>query len=340
MLSTTTLFRLLALLASSATVTAGDSVSVLGKTWQVAHSNQDGVQHLTEYLLPGDTIDKWRALVTRHHIRDPDSKFQVTHLLTMIRDGFPADCSNFDWSIVRQNDHEALYTWSHDGCGTTDPAEAERALIKTIPGGLCRWSYAMRGAKLDTLNLAQLDGELTNLPCDVPTTAISDAPPPAAGYTRFQIAGVGPMDLPFTAEGARPTADKKAKIEMAGFLVGVSDAHPNQASLIWAFGFTNKSLKNVQSVKVEEVSPSPTSILRVEDSAPVFRSKYWSGNSRPELATAQNHPWLYAEGPSIFVFRFTIQERGQAPRVLYQPTIFSPAAKQQFRAQIEKLNRG
>lgn len=321
-----------------ATAAAEDSISVLGRSWQVGNSAQDESQQLTEYVLPGEAVENWSALVSHQYIHDPDAKLDLGRLLKLIRGGFPAECINFDWSVVRKNRTEALYTWKHDGCANAR-AEAERSLLKRVRGGLCRWSYATRVDPLDTLNIAQLDADLARLPCEgapQPTTSEQAKP----GHMRFQIAGVGPMDLPMSPGGPRSVADGAMKIEMAGFLVGKSQENPQQASLIWTFGFTNKSLKNVRIVKVEEVSPSEAGILRVEDPSPSFRDKYWSGASRPEVATPENHPWLYSKGPSLFVFRFTVHEQGKEPRVLYQPTVFSPEAKQHFRAQIAKLNGG
>jgi hypothetical protein len=156
----------------------------------------------------------------------------------------------------------------------------------------------------------------------------------------FQIAGVGPMELPMTAEGAVPTEDRKVRIDFAGFMVVKPRENPGQAALAWSFGFRAKSLKNLESVRIEEVSPTATAIVRVMDAAPRLSGRDWVGWSEQEVASAGNHPWLYADGSSVFVFRFTIKERGKEPRVYYQPTSFSTAVKKQFQAMIDKINQG
>src|SRR5262245_36467847 len=92
----------LVLLATSGILHAADSVTVLDLNWQVGHTAQDEQQQLTEYVLPGETVEKWSALVTRHFIFDPQSKFQIKRLLKLMRSGFGPDCINFTWTVVRQ----------------------------------------------------------------------------------------------------------------------------------------------------------------------------------------------------------------------------------------------
>ena len=156
----------------------------------------------------------------------------------------------------------------------------------------------------------------------------------------FKIAGVGWMDLRVSTAGALPAEDRKVRIEVAGILVSPSKEEPKRANLLWTFGFTNKGMKAVESVRVEEVSPTEVAITRVDDASPEFKDGYWIGNSVPTEATRDTQPWLYAEGPSNFVFRFSVKEPGKEPRVLYQVAAFSQEAKEYFRAQIKKINEG
>jgi hypothetical protein len=156
----------------------------------------------------------------------------------------------------------------------------------------------------------------------------------------FQIAGVGPMELPMTEDGAPPAKNRKMKVDFAGFMVGKRAGNPREAALIWTFGFRNKSLKNIESVRVEEVSPTDVAIVRVLDESPKLIDRGWIGTAEPQVATRETQPWLYSQGMSVFVFRFTVKERGQEPQVLYQPTVFSPEAKQAFRRMIEKIQEG
>jgi len=145
----------------------GDGVKVLGQTWQVGHTANDEQQYLTEYVLPGEKVEQWSALVTRLFIKDPDEQFNIKRLMKLQRALFPPDCINLAWTVVRQSKTEVLYTWQHDSCDQA-PAEAERALLKRVPGGLCRWSYATRVDPLNTKNLDELDADLAMQACEQP----------------------------------------------------------------------------------------------------------------------------------------------------------------------------
>jgi hypothetical protein len=51
-------------------------------------------------------------------------------------------------------------------------------------------------------------------------------------------------------------------------------------------------------------------------------------------------PWLFADGPSTFVFRITINEPANDSREYFQPAWFSSEAKAHFREMIARINGG
>lgn len=156
--------------------------------------------------------------------------------------------------------------------------------------------------------------------------------------TPFVLAGGTTVTLPMTDAGAVPADDGKVKIEVAGLIIEPSAENPKRASLIWTFGLTSKSIKNIESISVAEVAPTETEIVLVNDQAPTLTKKYWIGSSPPVEVTREAAEWLFADDTSTFVFRFTINERGKAPRVLYQPSRFSDEAKAYFREMVARIN--
>lgn len=156
--------------------------------------------------------------------------------------------------------------------------------------------------------------------------------------TPFVLAGGTTVMLPMTEAGAIPADDGKVKIQVAGFVIKPSTENPKRATLVWTFGLTSKSLKNIESISVAEVAPADTEIVLVNDLAPKLTKKYWMGSSTPVEVTREAAEWLFADDVSTFVFRFNINERGKAPRVLYQPTMFSGEAKAYFREMIARIN--
>lgn len=156
----------------------------------------------------------------------------------------------------------------------------------------------------------------------------------------FAIAGGKTVVLPITDAGPIPAEDRRAKIEVAGFMIMPSEGDPQLAMLVWTFGLTNKAVKNVESITVAEVAPADAEMTLVNDIAPKFEKRYWIGRTTPVAATRESAPWLFADGASTFVFRFTISEHGKDARTYFQPASFSSEAKAHFRQMIERINGG
>src|SRR5688500_2932168 len=109
----------------------------------------------------------------------------------------------------------------------------------------------------------------------------------------FQIAGGQTVVLPITHAGPIPAEDRKAKVEVAGFMITRSKDDPKLAMIVWTFGLTIKSIKNVESISVAEVAPTVTEIPLVNDAAPKLAKKYWMGSTAPVAATRGVAPWLF-----------------------------------------------
>ena len=157
-------------------------------------------------------------------------------------------------------------------------------------------------------------------------------------YAAFPIAGGQTITLPFTDAGAIPAENDRVKILTAGFGIGPSKQNKKQAELFWGFDFEAKSsLEKLETVAVEEVSPSKTAVSFIQDTAPVLKNGVWSGTAKPIPANRASIPWLYTNDGSIYVFRFTIKPEGEAAFVLYQLAWFSAPAKQTLQQLIEHI---
>lgn len=156
----------------------------------------------------------------------------------------------------------------------------------------------------------------------------------------FVIAGGQSVSLPITDAGPISAENDKAKILVAGFGIVPSKQNERQAALLWGFDFEVKSGKQLESVVVDEVSPSQTAVTLVEDNAPVLKNGVWSGTAKSIPANSTSTPWLYSKKQSVYVFRFTIRFAGEPAFVLYQPTWFSGPAKESFQQMISRIEHG
>ncbi len=146
----------------------------------------------------------------------------------------------------------------------------------------------------------------------------------------FVIAGGKTIYLPSTDGGPIPAENDLVIIQSAGFFVAPSKGNPKQPVLHWGFSFKSKGPDAFEEVIVGEVSPSEKEVIYLKDSAPVLKNKQWLGNRDPLIVSQTSTPWLYSGKASIFVFKFTIKAKGQAPTVLYQPAWFSKEVKSMF----------
>lgn len=157
---------LLTLNAIAGVSSAADSISVLGRRWEVGYTAQNAQQQLTEYVLPGEKVEAWSALVTRQILLDPEGRIELKRLVGLIHDAIdPGGCKNFQWKVVKESKSKTIYTWSHEGCPNNGP-EAERTVIVRASRGWCRWAYATRSGPVDPRAAKTLDADFAKLSCD------------------------------------------------------------------------------------------------------------------------------------------------------------------------------
>ena len=150
----------------------------------------------------------------------------------------------------------------------------------------------------------------------------------------FMIAGGETVTLPVTAAGPIPAENEQFKIEVAGFSVGPSKVENGKKALIWGFALTNKVSVKLESVVVEEVAPTNQPKILVSDSAPESKNGVWRGSAQEIIPSAQTTPWLFENGTSTFIYRFSIKPKNAPVVVLYQPSSFAVQSKAVFRQMI------
>jgi hypothetical protein len=157
-------------------------------------------------------------------------------------------------------------------------------------------------------------------------------------YMPFVIAGGKTVDLATTDAGPIPAENDRVVIQAAGFRVEPSKENHRVAALTWVFGFKSKTDEAFDEVLIEEVSPSPTPITYIRDSAPTLDDKLWLRDRVSLGVTPATVPWLYSTTTTVFVFKFTIKAKGAAPIEIYQPAWFPQGAKEYFLAMAARLN--
>lgn len=108
--------------------------------WVVGNQQRNANQSLTEYVLPGQTVENWRELVTSTVFFQP---VPVDRLVDQIHTLMSKDCPSLVWNVIRRDEKTIVFEWRDSGCGGFEPqTELDRVTIEK--DGLYRLAYAVK----------------------------------------------------------------------------------------------------------------------------------------------------------------------------------------------------
>jgi hypothetical protein len=128
-------------MASLATVTVSSQTPQFdGRGWTVGNHQQTAAQSLTEYVLPGQTVDTWQELVTSTVFVQP---VPIAPFVERIHTLMAKDCPSLEWNVIRQDERTAIFEFRDAGCGGFE-AQHELDRVTIEPDGLYRLAYAAK----------------------------------------------------------------------------------------------------------------------------------------------------------------------------------------------------
>lgn len=155
-------------------------------------------------------------------------------------------------------------------------------------------------------------------------------PSPVASEDRSLPLGDGTViEHPWDDAGPLPAHNDWVNVEVAGYLLSESTAG---AGFTWTWTFTLRlDHPGIDMVVVSDVTDTVTRRL-VEPGAGVFTGEKWLAQSEPSPVSAFHQPWLFRDGESVRVLRFSIADSAGETRILYQPVLFSHEGKRNLTA--------
>ena len=111
-----------------------------GRGWTVGNHQQSAEQSLTEYVLPGQTVDTWKELVTSTVFVQP---VPIAPFVARIHALMAKDCPSLEWNVIRQDERTAVFEFRDAGCGGFE-AQHELDRVTIEPDGLYRLAYAAK----------------------------------------------------------------------------------------------------------------------------------------------------------------------------------------------------
>ena len=120
------------------------------RQWKLGYENYnpDKKAVIKEFVPEGETIEAWNELITLQFFEDLQNKITVAQFLQKVQDGIQKACPEVKWSTVSEQEKEAVYRWSIQGCpGQPDQTEITRVFAGQE--GMHIWHYSAKDSKLD-----------------------------------------------------------------------------------------------------------------------------------------------------------------------------------------------
>ena len=116
-----------------------------GRAWTIGNHQQTSSVSMTEFTLPGQTVDNWRELVTSQVFSDREHSMVLSILLGGIEGSLSSGCPSLSWNVISRNDDIIVYEWHDGGCGGFEP-QGEVGRLGRGPEGIHRLAYATKSS--------------------------------------------------------------------------------------------------------------------------------------------------------------------------------------------------
>ena len=158
---------------------------------------------------------------------------------------------------------------------------------------------------------------------------------------KFTISGGQVVELTVSERGALPATADGVRVEVAGPIFGPSKNSPEKVALIWAFTLSVPKDAKYSSLTIENVTDAEAKLIASQDQPPVRTLKAPDGEELhllelrglPSDISPESTPWVYQDGTTTIIFRFTLKRASENDITLHQLAMFG----QEPKAQIQKM---
>lgn len=159
--------------------------------------------------------------------------------------------------------------------------------------------------------------------------ACSDIEAPAPGSRTLQLGDGSEISHAWDEAGPLPASNDWVKVEVAGYLLS-EDKVGEGFSWTWTFTLDMNN-PGVNLIVISDVSDANV-VRLVEADEGVFHSGKWLAQSASMPVSGFHQPWLFKDGDTVRVMRFSLADIHGETRILYQPVLFSHASKKSLLA--------
>ena len=127
----------------SGTAAAGPDVPKFdGRAWAVGHQQRNNNQSITEYVLPGQTVENWKEMVTSEVYF---KAIPMSAVVKMFEAKLARGCPSLVFTVVKQDEQTAVIEWRDSGCGGFEPS-SELARFAIEQDRVYRLAYSVKGS--------------------------------------------------------------------------------------------------------------------------------------------------------------------------------------------------
>ncbi len=132
------------------------------------------------------------------------------------------------------------------------------------------------------------------------------------------------IEHPWDEAGPLPASNDWVNVEVAGYMLAENREGPGYN---WTWTFTLGLKKSdIDLVAVSDVTDRPSARL-VGPNDGIFNGSKWLAQSESVPVSGFHLPWLFKDGESVRVLRFSIANKAGETRILYQPVLFTHEGK-------------
>lgn len=162
----------------------------------------------------------------------------------------------------------------------------------------------------------------------------------------FTISGGQVVELAVSERGALPATADGVRVEVAGPIFGPSKNSPEKVALTWAFTLSVPKGAKYSTLTIENVTDTEPKLIASLDQPPVRTLKAPDGRELhllelrglPSDISPESTPWVYQEGTTTIIFRFTLKRSSENDIALHQLTMFGQEPKAQIQKMVQRAS--
>jgi hypothetical protein len=135
------------------------------RQWVVGYNAHENSEKITEYILQGESVDKWSELITIYENVGLQKSVKLQDYVLYMEKVMAATCPMSHWNIIQSSDESVVYEWSVRACAKAeDQTELARAILGKDGITLVRYtvkqdeiSQAVRQKWINILNSIKIE---------------------------------------------------------------------------------------------------------------------------------------------------------------------------------------